>query len=371
MYRGLLRPILFSLPPGASHGLALAALWAVENVAAIRHAVRAALSVPEDDRIAVHALGLRFPSPVGLAGGFDKNARRPRALAALGFGHLEMGTVTARAQEPNPAPNLFRLPLDRALINRLGFPNDGAERLARRLARIRGGPGVAPAGVRSALGVPLAVSIGKSRGIPADDMKAVVADYIESLGRVVSVADFVVVNISSPNTVGLRSLQTREHARELLSVLRSSAPELPMLVKVAPDLADEELDALFAVVGETGMAGVVATNTSIARENLRTDGHSVRQIGAGGLSGPPLRARSVRIVAKARARLGRQAVVIGVGGVESAEHVVDLLRAGANLVQMYTGLIYEGPGAPARIARELLRRIDETGARDLADLVNR
>jgi dihydroorotate dehydrogenase len=358
MYRGVLRPVLFALSPGVAHSLALAALGPVEHLAGVAAIVRSLLATPDDERIAVRVMGLRFPSPLGLAAGFDKNARRPRSMAALGFGHLELGTVTARAQAANPGPNLFRLPADRALLNRLGFPNEGAERVAARLGR-----------VRAALKVPVGVSIGKSRAVPAADLKAVIADYGESLSRVSPVADFVVVNISSPNTAGLRGLQAREHALELLATLQRSASSTRMLVKVSPDLDDSDLEELLSVVQETGIAGVVATNTTVGREELATPVRRLRAVGAGGLSGPPLRARAVQVVERSRARLGREAVIIGVGGVESAEHVLALMRAGANLAQMYTGLIYEGPGAPSRIARDLLRTVDRAGARDIADLV--
>jgi dihydroorotate dehydrogenase len=316
------------------------------------------VSPPRDERIQVRVMGLQFPSPLGLAAGFDKNARRARALSALGFGHLELGTVTALPQRANPSPNLFRLPADRALVNRLGFPNDGAERVAARLG-----------GIRSAMTIPVGVSIGKSRAVPADDLAGVISDYSASLERVSGVADFVVVNVSSPNTVGLRGLQAREHALELLGTLQQRAPTVRILVKIAPDLSDADLDELLAVVEETRASGVVATNTTVSREGLETEGRRVHAIGAGGLSGPPLRARAVQVVERARARLGRQAVIIGVGGIERAEHVVALMRAGAKLFQMYTGFIYEGPGAPARIARELVQMIESAGARDLAELV--
>ena len=358
MYRGLLRPVLFTLPPGAAHSFALAALGPVEHAAVVRTLVRALAAPPHDPRIRVSLMGLEFPSPLGLAAGFDKNARRPRAMAALGFGHLELGTVTARAQAANPTPNLFRLPLDRALVNRLGFPNEGAEKVAARLGR-----------VRSAVAVPVGVSIGKSRDVAANDLKAVIADYAASLKWVSAVADFVVVNVSSPNTAGLRGLQAREHALELLTTLRSSAPSVRILVKIAPDLDDGDLEDLLSVVEETRIAGVVAANTTVGRESLATEGRRIHAIGAGGLSGPPLRARAVQLVQRARARLGREIAIIGVGGIEHAEHVVALMRAGANLVQMYTGLIYEGPGAPGRIARDLLRMVDRSGSRNLADFV--
>jgi dihydroorotate dehydrogenase len=360
LYRRVLRPLLFLLPPGAAHDLAFAALGPIEHLGWLRAAVRAAVTAdgPGGDRIAVRRMGLDFPSIVGLAGGFDKNARRPRALGALGFGHLELGTVTTRAQEANPSPNLFRLPADRALINRLGFPNEGAERLAARLRIARAG-----------VGVPVGVSIGKSRAVPVDDLDAVVTDYLAAFDAVRDVADFVVVNVSSPNTAGLRTMQARDHARSLLSALRARATGSRLLVKIAPDLGDAQLEDVLAVVEEVGLDGVVATNTTIARSELATDPVRVEAIGAGGLSGPPLRRRSLDVVRRVRARLGREVVVIGVGGIETAEHVMALVRAGADLVQMYTGFIYEGPLSAARIGRELGRRVESEGAANIADLV--
>jgi dihydroorotate dehydrogenase len=359
VYRSAVRPLLFALPPSSAHALAMAAMGPVEHIPWLRTIVTRLIAPPEDERIAVHALGLRFPSPVGLAAGFDKNGRRPLALAALGFGHIEIGTVTALPQKANPSPNLFRLTADRALVNRLGFPNEGAERVAARLAA-----------ARSSLRVPVGISIGKSRAVAADDVDAVVADYMKSFERVRSVADFVVVNVSSPNTVGLRTMQTRQRARELLGALAAGGgPQARLLLKMAPDLGDAELEELLEVVEETRFAGVVATNTTVERVGLASDSGRIQTVGAGGLSGPPLRARAIDVVARVRARLGRKVLVIGVGGVESATDALALLRAGADLVQMYTGLVYEGPAAPARVARGLLDVVVREGLNAVSDLV--
>ena len=357
MYR-LLRPLLFAFPPDVAHELAMFALGPVERVPALTAILRSVFGAPDDERLVVRTMGLTFPTPLGLAGGFDKNARRPRALTALGFGHLELGTVTARAQPANPRPNLFRLPEDRALINRLGFPNEGAERVSRRWAAAR-------SGVR----VPVGLSIGKSRAVPPDDLEAVVADYLASFDAVRAVADFVVVNVSSPNTAGLRAMQAREHARALLAALRERDPSARVLVKIAPDLEDAQLEDVLAVVDEVKLAGVVATNTTIARKGLRTASERVAALGAGGLSGPPVRARALEVVRRVRARLGPGVAVVGVGGVEEADDALALLRAGANLVQMYTGFVYGGPGAPARIARGIARALERDGARSVADIV--
>ena len=358
-----LRPLLFALPPHAAHAAGMAALGALEHLAPLRAIARAALA-PTDPRLAVRALGLTFPSPVGLAGGFDKNAHRARALGALGFGFLELGTVTAQAQAPNPAPNMFRLPADRALVNRLGFPNEGAAAVCARIERrgVRGARGA---------GVPVGVSIGKSRAVPLDPLEGALADYVASFREARRVADFVVVNVSSPNTKDLRAMQGAEIARALFAeIVRANgdAARVPLLVKIAPDLSDAEIEALLAVVEEAKLDGVVATNTTIARAGLRTEAARVEEIGAGGLSGPPLRARALEVVTRVRARLGAQTTVIGVGGVESADDVLAFARAGANLVQLYTGFIYGGPGLPHAIARELSARMDARGVTSIAEL---
>jgi len=355
---GMLRRILFMLPPPWAHTLALAALAPVEHVAPLRALVRAALAPPRDERVVVKRMGLEFPTPIGLAGGFDKDVRRPRALAALGFGHIELGTVTAQAQTANPAPNMFRLPADRAIVNRLGFPNGGAARAAANLAALRGGAGV-----------PVGISIGKSRVVPVGDLAAVVADYAAAYDAVNALADFVVVNISSPNTAGLRDLQDRDHARVLLSALAQRGARGRLLVKIAPDLDDAGIEAILAVVEEVGIAGVVATNTTSSREGLVTDAGKVAALGAGGLSGPPLRARALDVVRRVRTRLGKGIVVIGVGGVETAEHAMALVRAGADLVQIYTGFVYGGPGTPGRIARELGEMVARAGRGSISELV--
>ncbi len=360
MYARALRPLLFLLPPGAAHELALSLLAPVEHIAWLRALLLGkSASGPRDERVRARVMGLEFPSVVGLAAGFDKNARCPRALSALGFGHLELGTVTATAQAANPRPNLFRLPSDRALVNRLGFPNDGARCVAERLRK-----------ARHQVLAPVGISIGKSRAVPVEALDAVVRDYVASFDAVRDVADFVVVNVSSPNTAGLRTMQARDHARTLLGALRARGGSgARLLVKIAPDLDEAQLEDILSVVEEVGLDGVVATNTTIARTGLRTDAKRVEAIGAGGLSGAPLRARSVEVVRRVRARLGRSVVVIGVGGVERAEHVMALVRAGADLVQMYTGFIYDGPLAPSRMTGELGRLVEREGAATIANLV--
>ena len=338
----LLRPALFALSPTGAHHMALTGLSLLDHAGPLRRWV-----LPEITRhpsLAVRTMGISFPNAVGIAGGFDKDGRCARALASLGFGHVELGTVTAIAQVANPLPNLFRLPADRALVNRLGFPNQGAEALSERLRRAHPG-------------VPVGVSIGKSRVVAAEDQAAVIADYLVSYSLVRRVADFVVVNVSSPNTPNLRALQRAETAEALLAALLAARGDdrTPLLLKVAPDLDDAAYEALLDVVRRLGLDGVVASNTTIARTGLRTPDAEVAALGAGGLSGPPLRARARAMVKTARAALGEGPTIIGVGGIATADDVRAMRDAGANLCQIYTAFVYEGPGLAARICRDLVR----------------
>jgi dihydroorotate dehydrogenase len=355
----LLRPLLFSLDPARAHMVAMAALAPIEHLGPLRYLLDASHVLrPSDPRLRVRTMGLDFPSPVGLAAGLDKNADRARAFAALGFGHVELGTVTAQAQGPNPPPNLFRLPADHALVNRLGFPNEGAARVGQRIAARRAG-----------VGVPIGISIGKSRSVPLEPLAAVLDDYRASFRAVRDAADFVVVNISSPNTKDLRAMQAADVARPLFEALREEGGEKPLLVKIAPDLADEAIDAIVEEAKRAGLAGVVATNTTISREGLATSTETVQRIGAGGLSGKPLFPRALAVVKRVRAQLGPGPCVIGVGGIDSPDSALAMLRVGADLVQVYTGFIYEGPLLPRAIARGLLREMKREGATSLEELL--
>ncbi len=364
----LLKPLLFSLDPAKAHAVSMASLAPVEHLSLLRSLLAGALK-PSDPRLAVRKMGLTFPTPLGLAAGLDKNADRARAFAALGFGHLELGTVTAQAQLANPKPNLFRLPVDRALVNRLGFPNEGAEHVAARIRARRAG-----------VGIPLGLSIGKSRNVPLEPLADVLADYCASFRAVRDVADFVVVNISSPNTKDLRAMQAAGAARPLFGTLmeearrpgraRSTAASVPLLVKIAPDLDDEAIDAIVDEAKRAGLAGVVATNTTISRAGLATPSEAVARMGAGGLSGKPLFPRALAVVKRVRARLGPEATVIGVGGIDSAETALAMMRVGADLVQIYTGFVYGGPLLPRAIARGLLEHMVQEGAPSLRALVH-
>jgi dihydroorotate dehydrogenase len=352
MYRLLYRIVLRRVPAEAAHLAAFGLIRVFGWVARVPGAARllGRWLGPRDPVLRVRALGLSFPGPVGLAAGFDKDARGTRGLAALGFGFVEVGTVTARAQPGNPRPRMFRLTADRALVNRMGFNNAGAAAAAARLARARGGPVVG-------------VNIGKTRAVPDADAAA---DYAASARAVAAVADYVVVNVSSPNTPGLRDLQAADRLRPVLVAARSalddsagSRPQgrVPLLVKIAPDLADADVDAVADLALELGLDGIIATNTTTSRDGLASPAAEVAAAGAGGLSGPPLRARSLAVLRRLHARAGDRLVLIAAGGIETPDDAWERLRAGATLVQAYTGFVYGGPLWPRRMHAGLARRL--------------
>ncbi len=295
----------------------------------------------------VQALGLTFPNVLGLAAGFDKNAVGVDALAALGFGHVEVGTVTGEPQPGNDRPRLFRLTADRAVVNRMGFNNDGAEVVARRLAarsRRRS------AGTR---GRPvLGVNIGKSKVVPEDEA---VRDYEKSARLLAPHADYLVVNVSSPNTPGLRNLQAVEKLEPILTAVQRIAAlddrRVPLLVKIAPDLADDDVLGVADLALAIGLDGIIATNTTISRDGLRTAPAEVERVGAGGLSGPPLTARALEVMRLLRDRVGPGPTLVGVGGITTPADARARLDAGATLLQGYTGFIYGGPLWPRRIVQ--------------------
>lgn len=305
-------------------------------------------------KLRTQAFGIDFPSPFGLAAGFDKEGSGIAALSNLGFGHVEVGTVTAQAQPGNPKPRLFRLVQDRAVINRMGFNNDGAAKVAPRLASARAalertyGPG------RPVIGV----NIGKTKKV---DLADAVEDYLLSARQLAPQADYLVVNVSSPNTPGLRLLQDIESLRPLLTRVRDAADEaagrhVPLLVKIAPDLTDTDIDDVADLALSLQLDGVIATNTTVTRENLVTDPETVTACGVGGLSGAPLKQRSLDVLRRLHSRLGADGpAIVSVGGVETAADVRERLDAGAALVQGYTAFLYEGPFWAARINRGLAR----------------
>lgn len=288
----------------------------------------------------VSAFGLEFDGPFGLAAGFDKNAVAVRALGDLGFSHIEIGTVTALAQPGNEKPRLFRLPADRALINRMGFNNDGAEAVATRLGELR---------ARYGANLPIiGVNIGKSKVTPVE---SAADDYRTSARLLAPFADYIAVNVSSPNTPGLRSLQDVVALRPILQAVIEESLGLPVLVKIAPDLADEDIIAVADLALELGLAGVIATNTTISREGLKTDAAKVAAMGAGGLSGAPLKVRSLEVLDLLAAHIAGRIAIVSVGGIETAAEARERLARGATLVQGYSGFIYEGPLWARRVNR--------------------
>lgn len=305
---------------------------------------------------AVEVMGLKFPSRFGLAAGFDKGATGVAALADLGFGHVEIGTVTAQAQPGNPKPRLFRLIADRAVINRMGFNNDGATTVATRVQAARAQlqrdwEGKVPPVV--------GVNIGKTKAVALEEA---VADYRSSTRALAPHADYMVVNVSSPNTPGLRELQAVESLRPILTAVREESSavtgaHVPLLVKIAPDLADEDIRAVGQLALDLELDGIVATNTTIARENLglKSSTEQIEACGAGGLSGAPLRKRSLEVIRLLRTQVGPALTIIGVGGVTTARDAQEVLDAGADLVQGYTAFLYEGPLWAARIVKGLRR----------------
>jgi len=332
-----IRPLLFRADPESVHGWTLKALQLAGRVAPARWILRRVFCVP-NPRLHTQAFGLRFENPIGLAAGYDKDARGLWGLACLGFGHLEIGTVTRLPQAGNPKPRVFRLPQDEALINRMGFPNAGAEAVRRRLMRRR------PPGVR------IGVNIGKGKDTP---LERAADDYIDLLRAFDGLADYIAVNVSSPNTLGLRRLQARDHLERLLKGLvaerahLSQSPPVPLLVKVAPDLTQAELEDAVGAMVDTGVDGIIATNTTLARDGLR----SPSQAESGGLSGAPLRARSLACVQAVFRLTGGRLPVVAAGGIAGPEDARRALDAGAVLVQVYTGLVYRGPA----LVRDTLR----------------
>ena len=349
VYRAVYAAVLRHLPPETAHAVGFWLIRAAAAVPGMAWLGRRFLA-PRDPALRVRTLGLDFPGPLGLAAGFDKDGHGAAALAALGFGFVEVGTVTARPQPGNPKPRMFRFPAERALVNRMGFNNSGAAALAARLRSLRGRRG----GGRPVIGV----NIGKTKAVPEDEA---IADYVTSARLVADVADYIVVNVSSPNTPGLRDLQAVDRLRPLLGAVRAALDEasprrrVPLLVKIAPDLADADIDAVADLAVELGLDGIIATNTTISREGLR-DSAAVADAGAGGMSGAPLKARALEVLRLLHARAGDRLVLIAAGGIETADDARERLDAGATLVQAYTAFIYQGPLWPHRVQADMARQ---------------
>jgi len=348
MYRAL-RWVFFRVPPERIHTWVFAVLR-LATFSAFERRVLARWLAPSDPVLASTVFGVHFPGPLGLAAGFDKNGSGVNIWGALGFGYAEVGTVTAQAQPGNPAPRLFRLPDDRALLNRMGFNNHGAGSMAVALAR------------REST-VPIGANIGKTKVTPASEA---VGDYAESARLVAPLADFVVVNVSSPNTPGLRDLQAVSSLRPILAAVRAQTDK-PVLVKIAPDLSDEDVDEIADLAIELGLAGIVATNTTISRTGLSTPG--VAELGAGGVSGPPVAARSLEVLRRLHKRVGDRLVLISVGGIETADDAWERIVAGASLLQGYTGFIYGGGLWAKHIHDGIAARLHAGGFASLSDAV--
>jgi dihydroorotate dehydrogenase len=346
-YKVVFRAVFANMDPETAHHFAFGVIRLLPRIPIVRSvADRYGRPSAQDG---VTTMGIHFPSRFGLAAGFDKDARGITGLGLLGFGHVEVGTLTAKPQPGNDRPRLFRLVRDRALINRMGFNNHGAARAARRLERARRNPD------RPVIGV----NIGKSRVVAVEDA---VADYIESTRLLAPFADYLAVNVSSPNTPGLRGLQEIDQLRPLLTAVRDEAGGAPVLVKIAPDLADDQIDAIAGLAVELGLAGIIATNTTVSRDGLVTPADVVEAMGAGGLSGAPVALRSLEVLRRVRAAVPDGFCVIAVGGVTTEAEVQQRLEAGATLVQGYTAFLYEGPTWAMRINRQRRRRLKRARA---------
>ncbi len=341
LYDRLLRPLLFRLDPERAHEIAMAAL-------ARGFVPGRAIETPS---LVQQRMGLTFPNPIGLAAGLDKNAHAASGWGRLGFGFAELGTITALPQPGNPKPRLFRLPEDRALINRMGFNNDGAEAVAKRLARARSS-------------VPIGINLGKSKLTPLEEAAD---DYRRSFAQLKERGDYFVINVSSPNTPGLRTLQEKGPLLEIVAAIRELDPgaEKPLLVKVAPDLELSALDEVIEVAHTAGLSGLIATNTTLSREGL----HSVpNREEAGGLSGAPLRERANRFLRHLALSCDPHMTLIGVGGIFCVEHLVEKIALGAHLCQIYTSFIYQGPTFPSSLARDLVAWMEREGVQTLDEL---
>jgi dihydroorotate dehydrogenase len=352
-YRLLFALVLSRLDAETVHTWTARTLGALGGVPGFRRLLRALAGRP-DPNLEVRAFGHVFPTPLGVAAGLDKNLEWCEELGALGFGFVEVGTITAEAQPGNPRPRVHRLAADRALVNSMGFPNAGAEAAARRLAR------------RPAGGTIVAVNVGRTKAARDAD-----ADYRRSVARLAPLCDLLVLNVSSPNTPGLRDLQAIDALRELVGAVRAelaaSAVRVPLLVKVAPDLADAELDAIAAAAVDLSLDGLVCTNTTTSREGLASGPEFTDR--PGGVSGAPLKARSLEVLRRVRAITGDRVVLVSVGGIESADDALARIRAGATLVQAYTGFVYGGPGWPRALNGGLAERVRAMGVTSVADLI--
>lgn len=342
MYKLLLKPLFFFFDPEKIHHFVFASIKLFFRIPGLEAICRSIYQV-KNPKLEVKLFGLTFPNPVGLAAGFDKDAKLFDELGALGFGFVEIGTITPLAQAGNDKPRMFRLKADEGLINRMGFNNQGAFAAAERLKKRKSN-------------VVIGGNIGKNKTTPNENAAD---DYEKCFETLYPVVDYFVVNVSSPNTPDLRALQDKGPLTDLLmriKILNNTKPKSrPILLKIAPDLTDGQLDDIIEIVKITGIDGVVATNTTISREQLHTPSHLLQQIGAGGLSGKPLAKRATEVIQYLSEKSGKAFPIIGVGGIHSPEDAIEKLNAGASLVQLYTGFIYEGPAIAKKINKAILR----------------
>lgn len=342
MYKSLIKPLLFLKNPEGAHHLTFSLIQTTFNLPGIKGWVKKRFAF-EEESLKRTVFGLTFQNPVGLAAGFDKDAKLIDEMALLGFGFIEIGTLTPKPQEGNPKPRLFRLPGDKALINRMGFNNGGVEEAVKRLKKRRST-------------VLIGGNIGKNKVTPNEEA---VKDYLFCLETLHPYVDYFVVNVSSPNTPNLRDLQEKEPLKKLLLSVKAGNDQKdkpkPILLKIAPDLTNGQLDDIIEIVQDTAIDGVIATNTTVDRSLLNVETHYANTIGAGGLSGKPLKDRSTEVIRYLCEKSGKSFPVIGVGGVFSAEDAIEKLEAGASLIQVYTGLIYEGPAIIKKIKKGLAR----------------
>jgi dihydroorotate dehydrogenase len=349
MYKLVFSAVFARLPTETAHRAGFALIRAAAAVPGVSWLLRRWLA-PSDPLLRVQAFGRDLPGPLGLAAGFDKDALGPDALGMMGFAFVEVGTVTAQPQPGNPKPRMFRLSRDRALINRMGFNNHGAAAAA---ARLRS---------RGARALTVGANIGKTKTVPESEAAG---DYATSARLLADVADYLVINVSSPNTPGLRNLQAVTHLRPLVTAVRdalqTTSNGITLLVKIAPDLADDDIDAIADLAVELGLDGIIATNTTITRDHLTTDPAGIKAAGAGGLSGAPLKERSLHVLRQLRARVGDRLVLVAAGGIETPDDAWERIQAGATLLQAYTGFVYGGPMWPRRVHRGLASLARQAG----------
>ena len=344
IYKGIIKPLLFLLDAEKAHHVTTAMFSFLLKLPLVSSILKQSFKF-EHPKLNKELMGIQFPNPIGLAAGFDKDGKYFEDMSALGFGFIEIGTVTPKAQDGNPKRRLFRLPKDKALINRMGFNNEGVDTMVARLKK------------RKNKNLIIGGNIGKNKITPNE--KAI-DDYEYAFNKLYELVDYFVINVSSPNTPGLRELQEKEPLLKLIShilKLRDQRSEYKaVLLKIAPDLSDGQLNDIFEILDTEKLDGIIATNTTIDRSGLKTDEQSVAEIGAGGVSGAPLTERSLDFVRKIRAAKP-DLIIIGVGGITEPEHAVNMLKAGADLVQVYTGLVYQGPSFVKNIKKAILNSI--------------